>query len=57
MQLNATNLYVMSCNIEKYIIPFYNAIGGDEVKVSIKENPDIQETEVVIHCNKADGCE
>jgi len=24
------------------------------VKVSIQENPDIRETEVVIHCNKAD---
>ena len=54
MQLNTANLYVMSLNIEKNILSFYNAIGGDEVKVSIKENPDIQETEVVIHCNKAD---
>ena len=25
------------------------------MKVSIQENPDIRETEVVIHCNKADG--
>lgn len=25
------------------------------MKISINENPDIQETEVVIHCNKADG--
>ena len=25
------------------------------MKISIKENPDIKETEVVIHCNKADG--
>ena len=54
VQLNTANLYVASRNVEKNIIPFYNAIGGDEVKVSIQENPDIRETEVVIHCNKAD---
>ena len=47
-------MVVSADDIEKNKIPIYNAIGGDEVKVSIKENPDIQETEVVIHCNKAD---
>lgn len=54
MQLNTAFWYVMTGYIEIDIISFYNTIGGDEVKVSIQENPDIQETEVVIHCNKVD---
>lgn len=54
MQLNAAILHVASGYIANTIRSPYNAIGGDEMKISIKETPDIKETEVVIHCNKVD---
>lgn len=41
--------------IEKHILILYNASRGDGMKITIKESPDIYETEVVINCTKVDN--
>ncbi len=54
LQLITVHLHLKLPDVEKNKHVFYTVNGGDGMKISIIEDADIQETEVVIRCGKVD---